>query len=253
MVSRREALAAGGSAVIGGLAGCTGKTVFDQITGEDAPEVDASFTGVEGDIEDWSLNGQIEVKAGSEDALVRGYMDDRIQVAEEELPAGEEETYPVSVDGSRLGEHEIRAIVEAGGNRYRDNESFEVGISDLQDQESEDIDEDNNDLRFGNIEEGYLRQRPRSRNRLESYLSDFREDDILEDLEIRSSSVGYRLDVGRDGDIEEGAIILNRDYDTDDRHIGFSNRYSSDLAEFSNERPTEFTDFLEYVEEGNVE
>lgn len=251
MVNRRQVLAGVGLT----LAGAAGKTGYDNLTDEEAPEVDASFTGVEGDIEDWRLTGEIFVQAGSQDAEVTGYIDDRVQVKQEELSAGEEETYNLSVEGQELGNSTIEALVRAGGNQHRDREEFNIGMEDLGrtgDQSNNGGGSDGSsgepDYQFGDLEEQYLEESSRSRNRFEGFLEEF--SGFIDELTILESGNDYFLD-REDGDLDQGALGLDKPYSNSDTSIGFTHSFAEDLYDLSKDDSNEFTDFLGYVEEGD--
>jgi hypothetical protein len=251
MVDRRDVLKVGGGGIAGILTGVGGKTAIDAVTDYDAPEVEAEFTGIEGDIENWSLNGRIRVLAGEEDAEVTGYVDDRVPIQEETVKAGEEQVYGnLSVSGGEFSPHKIRAIVRTNRGKYTDSAGFEPGLDDF---ESGNGDAGNNDggvdegLDFGSItEEDYLEQSSKSRTRFETRL-DEEYGEFLDDMHVLESGGEYFLDK-ENGDTDYGALRLNGNYGENSRTVGFDQSFAEDLYELSRSDEGGFTDLLEYAE-----
>jgi|GEM_PF-4535100 len=251
MVDRRDVLKVGGGGLAGLLAGVGGKTALDSVTDYDAPEVEAEFTGVEGDIEDWRLKGRIRVLAGDEDAEVTGYVDDRVPVKQETVEAGEEQVYnDLSVSGSDVSSHTIDAIVRTDGGKFTDSADFEVGLDNFEDENRNSNDnngDSDEDLDFGFFtEQDYLEQSSRSRRRFETRL-DEEYGGFLDELTVLDVEAGYILD-REDGDTDYGGLRIDGDFQDDGTVVGFDESFAEDLYEISRNDRDEFTEFLEYAE-----
>mgnify|MGYP006285126529 CR=1 FL=1 len=251
MVNRRQFLAGLGSGITGVALGVGGTRTYDALTDFTPPEVEAQFTDVGGDIDDWALTGEIRVHAGDEDAEVTGYVDDRVPVKQETVEAGEEKVYDnLSVSGSNISSHTIDAIVRTNRGKYTDSAEFEVGLDDFNDEETGK--DGNNDAvdegkDFGLFsEDDYLEQSSRSRNRFETRL-DEEFGEFLDEMRVFESSDEFYLD-RKSGDTEYGALRLDGNYDDARNVVGFDTSFAEDLHRSSGNDVGGFVDFLEYAE-----
>ena len=252
MVDRRDVLKVGGGATAAILTGVGSKTVYDAVRDIEPPEVEAEFTGVEGDIENWSLNGRIRVLAGDEDAEVTGYLDDRVPIRQETVEAGEEQIYDnLSVSGSDFSSHTIDAIVRTNKGKYTDSAEFEVGLGDFESGNGDagtnngEVDEE---LDFGFFtEQDYLEQSSNSRGRFETRL-DEEFGSFLDDMRVLESRDRFILD-RENGDTEYGGLRLDGDYGDSHNVVGFGRSFARDLHNLSKNDEDRFTDFLEYAQE----
>lgn len=255
MVNRRDVLKVGGWGLAGVITGVGGKAVYDSVTDIEAPEVEAEFTGVEGNIEEWSLNGRIRVQAGDEDAEVTGYIDDRVPIKQETVEAGEEQVYDeLSVSGEGISSHEIAAFVRTRSDKYTDSASYKVGLDDFEGENRDNEHGNNRDERddFDYGDDMCDIHRELNRNQQRSFEGELRTaEEIrgvdLDDIELYSKGDRIYLD---DSSTKTGDIQLNgQKRDTDE--LSLPDRYAERMLEAYEEDRGGFYEGLDDIASGN--
>lgn len=148
------------------------------------------------------------------------------------------------------GDHTLEALLEHDGQSVGETVNFEASPSNDGGSNGNAGEDPEPNYPFGDIESTYLEEYGDLRADFEDYLDGVKDEGLLDTLEVIETAPGYMIQTN-DSHVDLEARLLAGN-ENKSNEFGFSDDFSEELYQLSDDEPGEFTDFLEYIEEGEI-